>query len=198
MKGVKGKPPEVDGGISLEASGGGIKKTLQMAGESPKVVAWSVLSGAFSDKADLLEGVDVTVALKMVAGVDGYDSVVVGRISTKDEGEEASTWPSDTDVDFKVSTDIVGNASMASMTVVETEVGGTRTEPIFTVGEGAIEAGTCSVTDATATTEVHVSDGTAATRVETVRIVSESILATVTEAEVLIPSGLTSGTETEG
>ncbi|KAG2259976.1 hypothetical protein Bca4012_096954 [Brassica carinata] len=38
----------------------------------------------------------------MVAGVYGSDSIVVGRISTKDEGEKASTWPSDTDLDFKV------------------------------------------------------------------------------------------------
>lgn len=152
MKGVKGKPPKVGGGISLEASGGGVKKTLPVAGKSSKVVAWSVLSGASSDKADLLGGVAVTVALKMVAGIVDSDSVVVGRISTKDESEEASTWPSDTDVDFKVATDVVGNAFMASMTVVETGVGGTWTEPIFTVGEGAIEAWTCSVTDATATT----------------------------------------------
>ncbi|CAN7064460.1 unnamed protein product [Brassica oleracea var. botrytis] len=48
------------------------------------------------------KGVAITVALKMVAGVDCSDSVVVGRISTKDEGEKPSTWPSDTDVDFKV------------------------------------------------------------------------------------------------
>ena len=114
MKGVKDKPPEY-GGISLETSGGGVKKKLHVAGRSSKVVVWSVLSGAFSDKAELLEGVAVAVvvALKMVAGVDGSDSLVVGRISKKDEGEEASTWPSDTDVDFRVATDVVGNASMA-------------------------------------------------------------------------------------
>lgn len=114
MKGVKDKPPEY-GGISLETSGGGVKKTLPVAGRSSKVVVWSVLSGAFSDKAELLEGVAVAVvvALKMVAGVDGSDSVLVGRISKKDKGEEASTWSSDTDVDFRVATDVVGNASMA-------------------------------------------------------------------------------------
>lgn len=77
VKGVKDKPPEY-GGISLETSGGGVKKTLPVAGRSSKVVVWSVLSGAFSDKAELLEG--VAVALKMVAGVDGSDSVLVGRI----------------------------------------------------------------------------------------------------------------------
>ncbi|KAG2267854.1 hypothetical protein Bca52824_062409 [Brassica carinata] len=68
------------------------------------------------------------------------------------------------------------------MTVVETGVGGTWTEPIFTVREGAIETGTCSVTDATATTGVLVTDATAAIGVEAVGIVAESILATVTEA----------------
>ena len=113
MKGVKDKPPEVDGGISFETLGGGVNKTLPVTGKSPRVAAWFVLSGAFSDKAELLEGVSVTVALNMVAGVDGSDSVVVGRISTKDEGVEASTWPSDTDVEFKVATDEIGNASMA-------------------------------------------------------------------------------------
>lgn len=92
---------------------GGVNKTLSVTGKSPRVAAWFVLSGAFSDKAELLEGVSVIVALNMVAGVDGSDSVVVGRISTKDEGVEASTWPSDTDVEFKVATDEIGNASMA-------------------------------------------------------------------------------------
>lgn len=43
-----------------------------------------------------------------------------------------------------------------------------------------------------------MTDARAATGVETVGIVDESILATVTEAEILIPSGLTSETETEG
>lgn len=113
MKGVKDKPPEVDGGISYETLDGGVNKTLSVTGKSPRVAAWFVLSGAFSDKAELLEGVSVIVALNMVAGVDGSDSVVVGRISTKDEGVEASTWPSDTDVEFKVATDEIGNASMA-------------------------------------------------------------------------------------
>ena len=91
MKAVKDKPPEVDGEISFETLGGGVNKTLPVTEKSPRVAAWFVLSGAFSDKAELLEGVAVAVvvALKMVAGVDGSDSVLVGRISKKDEGEEA-------------------------------------------------------------------------------------------------------------
>lgn len=95
------------------------------------------------------------------------------------------------------------------MTVVETEVDGTWTEPIFTVGEGVIKVGTCSVTDAAETTGVPVMDATAATGVlvtdataatggETVGIMAESVLATVTEAEILISSVATSGTKTEG
>ncbi|CAN7114633.1 unnamed protein product [Brassica rapa subsp. narinosa] len=52
--------------------------------------------------------------------------------------------------------------------------------------------------DATAATGVLVTDATATTGVETVGIMAESVLATVTEAEILISSVATSGTKTEG
>lgn len=84
------------------------------------------------------------------------------------------------------------------MTVVETEVGGAWIEPIFTVGEGAIKVGIFSVSDGMATAGVPVTDATATSGVETVSIVAESIFATVAEAEILVPSGITSGTKTEG
>ena len=84
------------------------------------------------------------------------------------------------------------------MTVVETEVGGAWIEPIFSVGEGAIKVRIFSVSDETATTGVLVTDATAATGGETVGIMAESVLATVTDAEILISSVATSGTKTEG